>query len=1063
MPATALRHRSMRSVASMLLVVAMMATAVTALASPARAATAVFVNELHYDNTGADDDEFVEIAAPAGTDLTGWTVVFYNGSQTRLSPYASVTLSGLATDAGDGFGFVVVDHSGIQNGGPDGLALVHGSTVVQFLSYEGAFTAASGPAEGLTSDDIDVAEDGDTPEGHSLQLGGSGTTYEDFTWEAPQPATPGAPNAGQAFGSGTVDRPISMTCEDIVAVEGHTAAAPVTASDPDETVTDLTITAVEPATTAVSLSDVRPASAPGGAASADLVVTDTVAPGEYAVTVQAVNDDGESVTCTIVVDVLELVPIGTVQGVVDDGEEAADSLQSPLVGEQVAVQGVIYQRTLTDSGQHGFFLQNTGATDDDDPRTSDGVFVFMGRFEDLIDGYVPTVGDEVTLTGRVTEFFSLTQLSSVRRVATVRTGADLDAELPAFEIAPPDVLEEAHRYWERREGMRAQVPAGSVVQGGRDVFGGDDGELWAIRGDHPVAQRTEPYSGRVFRDAHPLDDNPGKLFDDGNGYRFLMGSFGLKYAEGDPAALIAPGRTFDTITNAPVGGVYFSFGKYVVEIGQQLALAAGADPAGNAPPEPADRDIEYAVATANVENLYDFRDDPFDGCDFDGNEGCPGVNPPFDYVPADEETYRDLLDGLAAQIALDLHAPDIVLVQEAEDQDICTVDAGALLCGDSDDADGRPDTLQELALVIEDNYGVAYDAAYDRDGADDRGIVAAHLYRTDRVELLPADEDDPVLGSSPQIGYETAPLPYSDDVQNPKALNAELPGDVVEAAEDNDADYFELDGTDVFTRDPQVARFRVWRDDIGASAYTDVWAISNHFSSGPDARVLQRTEQAAFNAAIVAAIEAADPDANVVVGGDFNVFPRPDDPYGRGNPFADGVSDQLGPLYEAGLENLWDAVLADAPASAYSYVFDGQAQTLDSLFVNDALADEFRQARFAHINADWPAEFDGDGARGVSDHDPMVARFLVVGGLEDLLLRLGQLADAGAIDDARTERLRQRIERIERFLAGERTGAACGQLSALAAQIEGWSPRFIDAPSGAILADTARALYLLHC
>ncbi|GAB3952390.1 hypothetical protein GCM10027614_55970 [Micromonospora vulcania] len=31
--------------------------------------------------------------------------------------------------------------------------------------------------------------------------------------------------------------------------------------------------------------------------------------------------------------------------------------------------------------------------------------------------------------------------------------------------------------------------------------------------------------------------------------------------------------------------------------------------------------------------------------------------------------------------------------------------------------------------------------------------------------------------------------------------------------------------------------------------------------------------------------------------------------------------------------------------------------------------------RAAHINADWPAEFTGDGSRGSSDHDPQVARF----------------------------------------------------------------------------------------
>ena len=64
-----------------------------------------------------------------------------------------------------------------------------------------------------------------------------------------------------------------------------------------------------------------------------------------------------------------------------------------------------------------------------------------------------------------------------------------------------------------------------------------------------------------------------------------------------------------------------------------------------------------------------------------------------------------------------------------------------------------------------------------------------------------------------------------------------------------------MDGGNVFTRPPQVGHFRVWRDGIGTSVFTDLYAISNHFSSTPDARVGQRTEQAAYNAAIVAALD----------------------------------------------------------------------------------------------------------------------------------------------------------------------------------------------------------------
>ncbi len=49
---------------------------------------------------------------------------------------------------------------GIQNGSPGRLALVDGSSnVVQFLSYEGSFTAVGGPADGMTSEEIGVIED----------------------------------------------------------------------------------------------------------------------------------------------------------------------------------------------------------------------------------------------------------------------------------------------------------------------------------------------------------------------------------------------------------------------------------------------------------------------------------------------------------------------------------------------------------------------------------------------------------------------------------------------------------------------------------------------------------------------------------------------------------------------------------------------------------------------------------------------------------------------------------------------------------------------------------------
>ncbi len=158
----------------------------------------IFINEIHYDNAGADVGEAIEVAGPAGTDLTGWSLVLYNGN--NGASYNTTSLTGTIPDVCGGFGTVFSSISGIQNGAPDGIALVDASNiVVQFLSYEGSFTAVGGPANGLTSVDIGVSQTGSTLAGNSLQLGGTGTSYEDFTWESPAFSTFRACNTNQTF------------------------------------------------------------------------------------------------------------------------------------------------------------------------------------------------------------------------------------------------------------------------------------------------------------------------------------------------------------------------------------------------------------------------------------------------------------------------------------------------------------------------------------------------------------------------------------------------------------------------------------------------------------------------------------------------------------------------------------------------------------------------------------------------------------------------------------------------------------------------------------------------
>lgn len=172
-----------------------------ALYSVASTLPAVRFSEIHYDNASTDVGEAIEISGPAGTDVTGWSVVLYNGASTSLKVYGTRTLSGTIPAVCGDRGVVVLEYpsNGIQNGDPDGFALVNAAgEVVEFLSYGGTFTAADGPALNMTSADIGAKQSGTTSIGSSLQRDAGGawtaTTQHSFgacndNGDPPPPAT----------------------------------------------------------------------------------------------------------------------------------------------------------------------------------------------------------------------------------------------------------------------------------------------------------------------------------------------------------------------------------------------------------------------------------------------------------------------------------------------------------------------------------------------------------------------------------------------------------------------------------------------------------------------------------------------------------------------------------------------------------------------------------------------------------------------------------------------------------------------------------------------------------
>jgi hypothetical protein len=165
----------------------------------------MWINEIHYDNYGTDEGEFIELAvASSFTNLSAVTVSLYNGNNSQT--YNTVTLDAFTAGGNDvGFTFYYYDFpsNGIQNGGSDGISLDNGGQLIQFLSYEGTLTASDGAAIGQTSVDIGTSEPGEV--GESLQLQGIGTTYASFSWFGPILSTKGSVNTNQILGdTGTI-------------------------------------------------------------------------------------------------------------------------------------------------------------------------------------------------------------------------------------------------------------------------------------------------------------------------------------------------------------------------------------------------------------------------------------------------------------------------------------------------------------------------------------------------------------------------------------------------------------------------------------------------------------------------------------------------------------------------------------------------------------------------------------------------------------------------------------------------------------------------------------------
>ena len=164
---------------------------------PPPPATDLVINEIDYDQVGADSGGFVEIynAGGSAADLTGIALVLVDGG--TGAEYLRRNLTG--TLAAGAYLVVEVD---AQNGAPDGVALLGaGGALLDALSYEGAIEAATigGSTYNLVEGTVlpTATADSNTVVGSLSRIpNGTDTDNAATDWAFTSTVTQGAANVG---------------------------------------------------------------------------------------------------------------------------------------------------------------------------------------------------------------------------------------------------------------------------------------------------------------------------------------------------------------------------------------------------------------------------------------------------------------------------------------------------------------------------------------------------------------------------------------------------------------------------------------------------------------------------------------------------------------------------------------------------------------------------------------------------------------------------------------------------------------------------------------------------
>ncbi|MDN4474807.1 ExeM/NucH family extracellular endonuclease [Demequina sp. SYSU T00192] len=411
---------------------ALAATAIVA--SPAGAAAPDLFFSEYVEGSGYNKAVEIYNGTGAAVDLADYAVLTFQNGVTERSAEIPLTgtlaagdvyvlASGNTSTTNDVVALADQTSGSVLWNGDDALQLVHAGTVVDVLGVVG-----ERPSWGAN---VTLRR--------AATVCAGAAAYDASQWEP--------------FASNTVDGlgAHAASCDGGPVVDAPPALASSTPADGDAGVS---------AAASIEVAFTEPVAAGGAFALAcdDAPVAATVAGGPTTWTVTPEGDLPDGAACVLTVSgaaVTDLDDVDPPDAMADDATVAFTVADGPtlihdvqgtgdtaaMVGQTVTIEGVVVGDYEGPSPTlRGFYVQEEDADADADPATSEAIFVYHGSADTV------EVGDLVSVTGRVAEYFGQTQLGYPSALSVLDTGLTVTPAAVSLPFADAD---EAERY----EGM----------------------------------------------------------------------------------------------------------------------------------------------------------------------------------------------------------------------------------------------------------------------------------------------------------------------------------------------------------------------------------------------------------------------------------------------------------------------------------------------------------------------------------------------------------------------------------------------------------------------------------